>query len=240
MARAIPSPAAVPECERPSVSPLIGSVGGDFENARAALALAEGQADIVTFGRSFLLKPDPQHHVVQALCRVPMIRRLVFAGCKGIRHIGMSLNSGISQPKSLMLLDEAKLACRLLHHNWFVGARRHNESSQAGAWGCLGAWARARVLCQYLLKFMNRMIAMVVISLKQADSGSWSVYRAHIKLFSDLQLEPAIALAKEMAEDEHERTRRPIRVEMPGLASTLLLATYGKESKAARAGEMAA
>lgn len=67
---------------------------------------------------------------------------------------------------------------------------------------------------------------MVIISLKQAPSGSWSVSRAHIKLFSDLPLESAIALAKEMAHDEHARTRRPLRVEMPGPASTLVLATY--------------
>ncbi|MBB6243090.1 MULTISPECIES: hypothetical protein [unclassified Rhodanobacter] len=67
---------------------------------------------------------------------------------------------------------------------------------------------------------------MVIISLKQGPKGSWSVSRAHVTLFSDLQLDAAIALAKEVAHDEHLRTGRPIRVEMPGHASTLVLARY--------------
>jgi hypothetical protein len=72
----------------------------------------------------------------------------------------------------------------------------------------------------------NGIDAMVIISLKQSLKGSWSVTRAHVTLFSDLQLEPAITLAKEVAHDEHFRTHRPIRVEMPGPASTLVLARY--------------
>ena len=67
---------------------------------------------------------------------------------------------------------------------------------------------------------------MVIISLKQGRKGNWNVTRAHVTLFSDLQLDPAIALAKEVAYDEHLRSGRPIRVEMPGPASTLVLARY--------------
>jgi hypothetical protein len=67
---------------------------------------------------------------------------------------------------------------------------------------------------------------MVIISLKQGRKGNWNVTRAHVTLFSDLQLDAAIALAKEVAQDEHVRSGRPIRVEMPGPASTLVLARY--------------
>lgn len=68
---------------------------------------------------------------------------------------------------------------------------------------------------------------MVVISLKLSSTGRWSVARSYVTLFSDLQLESAIALAKEVAYDEHTRTRRLTCVEMPGLASTLVLQRYG-------------
>lgn len=68
---------------------------------------------------------------------------------------------------------------------------------------------------------------MVIISLKLSASGRWRVARSHVTLFSDLPLEEAIALAKEVAYDEHVRTRRPTRVEMPGPASTLILQRYG-------------
>ncbi len=67
---------------------------------------------------------------------------------------------------------------------------------------------------------------MVIISLKQSLRGSWSVTRAHVTLFSDLQLDAAITLAKDLAHDEYLRTHRPMRVEMPGPASTLVLARY--------------
>ncbi len=67
---------------------------------------------------------------------------------------------------------------------------------------------------------------MVIISLKPGRTGNWNVTRAHVTLFSDLQLEAAIALAKEVAHDEHLRSGRPLRVEMPGPASTLVLARY--------------
>lgn len=70
---------------------------------------------------------------------------------------------------------------------------------------------------------------MVIISLKQSSStGRWSVARAHVTLFSDLQLENAVTLAKEVAYDEHVRTRRCTCVEMPGAASTLVLQRYGE------------
>ena len=67
---------------------------------------------------------------------------------------------------------------------------------------------------------------MVTISLKQAPTGSWSICRCRIALFSNLPLGPAITLAREMARDEHERMGRSVCVEMPGPASTIVLARY--------------
>ncbi|MBB5357274.1 hypothetical protein HDE76_000456 [Rhodanobacter sp. ANJX3] len=81
---------------------------------------------------------------------------------------------------------------------------------------------------------------MVIISLKQGRNGNWNVTRAHITLFSDLQLEAGIALAKEVAYDEHVRSGRPLRVEMPGPASTLVLARYLNASEASSKDVMAA
>lgn len=68
---------------------------------------------------------------------------------------------------------------------------------------------------------------MVVISLKQSAAGRWSVARSHVTLFSDLQLEEAVTLAKEVAYDEHVRTRRHTCVEIPGPASTLVIQRFG-------------
>ncbi|HWX66466.1 MAG TPA: hypothetical protein VNZ27_08595 [Rhodanobacter sp.] len=67
---------------------------------------------------------------------------------------------------------------------------------------------------------------MVTISLKQSAAGDWQVCRCRITLFSDLQLGPAIKLAREMARDEHQRLRRQVCVEMPGTVSTIVLARY--------------
>jgi len=67
---------------------------------------------------------------------------------------------------------------------------------------------------------------MVTISLKQSAAGGWNVCRSDIVLFSDLQLGSAITLAREMARDEHRRFGCHIRVEMPGPASTIVLAHY--------------
>jgi len=78
---------------------------------------------------------------------------------------------------------------------------------------------------------------MVIISLKLALTGRWNVMRSHVTLFSDLLLEPAIALAKDVAYDEHVRTRRPVSVEMPGSASSLVLQRYGDLPKARSAAD---
>jgi hypothetical protein len=67
---------------------------------------------------------------------------------------------------------------------------------------------------------------MVTISLKQSTAGSWHVCRCQIALFSDLQLGPAIRLAREMARDEHHRLGHQVCVKMPGPSSTIVLASY--------------
>lgn len=68
---------------------------------------------------------------------------------------------------------------------------------------------------------------MVTISLRPSTAGCWSISRARITLFSDLQLGPAIKLAREVARDEHLRSLRVILVEMPGPEVMMVLACYG-------------
>ena len=70
------------------------------------------------------------------------------------------------------------------------------------------------------------MDALVIISLKPSVAGGWKVCRSHIALFGDLQLGAAIKLARELARDEHQRSNRPVSVEMPGPTSTIVLARY--------------
>lgn len=83
---------------------------------------------------------------------------------------------------------------------------------------------------------------MVTISLEQSAAGNWRVCRCRITLFSDLQLEAAIKLAREMARDEHQRLGHQVRVEMPGSLSTIVLAQYADddESKSNAADTLAA
>jgi hypothetical protein len=68
--------------------------------------------------------------------------------------------------------------------------------------------------------------AVLIISLKPSETGSWKVCRAHIALFSDLPLAAAIKLARELARDEHRRSNCSICVEMPGPVSVIVLARY--------------
>ncbi|MHA6203346.1 hypothetical protein ACXU4B_02860 [Dyella soli] len=69
---------------------------------------------------------------------------------------------------------------------------------------------------------------MVTYSLKQTAQGQWSVCRSGLSLFSDLRLTPAIRLAREVAHDEHQRSGRPVCVEMPGPESTIRLAQFAR------------
>jgi len=63
---------------------------------------------------------------------------------------------------------------------------------------------------------------LVIISLKPSVAGGWRVCRSHIALFGDLQL----GAARELARDEHQRSNRPVSVEMPGPTSAIVLARY--------------
>ncbi|KZC18375.1 hypothetical protein RHOFW510R12_22460 [Rhodanobacter sp. FW510-R12] len=67
---------------------------------------------------------------------------------------------------------------------------------------------------------------MVTISLKQSAAGDWSICRYHVKLFGDLQLGPAITLAREVARDEYRRMGHQVCVEMPGPVAAIVLARY--------------
>lgn len=81
---------------------------------------------------------------------------------------------------------------------------------------------------------------MVTISLKQSAADTWVVRRCQVTLFSDLRLEPAISLAREIARDEHRRMGREMVVEMPGPTSTIVLAHYTKSDASGNAAAMAA
>ena len=67
---------------------------------------------------------------------------------------------------------------------------------------------------------------MVIYSLKPSTEGRWHVCRSGVSLFSDLGLEAAVRLAREVARDEHFRCGRTVYVEMPGPESTIRLAQY--------------
>jgi hypothetical protein len=67
---------------------------------------------------------------------------------------------------------------------------------------------------------------MVIYSLKPSTEGRWNVCRSGVSLFSDLRLEAAVRLAREVARDEHFRCARTVYVEMPGPESTIRLAQY--------------
>ncbi|WP_199097087.1 hypothetical protein [Dyella sp. ASV21] len=69
---------------------------------------------------------------------------------------------------------------------------------------------------------------MVTYSLKQSVDGLWSLCRAEASLFHGLQLSAAIRLAREVARDEHFRSGRVVRVEMPGTGSSIRLAHYAR------------
>ena len=69
---------------------------------------------------------------------------------------------------------------------------------------------------------------IVVYTLKQADDGQWSIYRVGVPLFTQMQLAPAIKLAREAARDEHYRNGQPTCVEMRGLGSLMRLAHFDR------------
>lgn len=74
---------------------------------------------------------------------------------------------------------------------------------------------------------------MVIYSLIQSSNGDWSIRRETVTLFSQMQLSPAIQLARETARDEHMRSGRSTIVEMPGPASTIRLALFASEPSTA-------
>lgn len=81
---------------------------------------------------------------------------------------------------------------------------------------------------------------MVTISLRQSAAGSRHVSRCRIVLSRDLQLGPAIRLAREMARDEHQRLGHRVCVKMPGPGSAIVLARYADDDGSRVAGAMAA
>jgi hypothetical protein len=77
--------------------------------------------------------------------------------------------------------------------------------------------------------------AVVTISLKQTNTGTWVVRRRQINLFSDLTFGAAVSLARELARDEYRRMGYEVSVEMPGKTSAIVLAHYANDSADAAA-----
>jgi hypothetical protein len=67
---------------------------------------------------------------------------------------------------------------------------------------------------------------MVLYTVKQDVSGSWSIRRMGLALFSDLELAAAIELARTVARDEHKRSSRPITVEFQDVSSVIRLGSF--------------
>ncbi len=55
---------------------------------------------------------------------------------------------------------------------------------------------------------------MLTVSIRPSPGIGWNVCQQGQALFSDLPLEQAIRLAREVARDQHHRLRRPICVDM--------------------------
>ena len=72
----------------------------------------------------------------------------------------------------------------------------------------------------------TEVLRMVVYTLKQADDGEWSICRMGSALFTQMQLGPAIKLARKAARDEHCRSGQPTCVEMRGLGSPIKLGYF--------------
>ncbi|HEV2679790.1 MAG TPA: hypothetical protein VGV14_04765 [Rhodanobacter sp.] len=69
---------------------------------------------------------------------------------------------------------------------------------------------------------------MVVYTLKQADDEQWNICRMGSALFSQMQLGPAIKLAREVARDEHYRNGQTTSVETRELGSLMRLAYFDR------------
>ncbi|PWK81585.1 hypothetical protein [Fulvimonas soli] len=73
----------------------------------------------------------------------------------------------------------------------------------------------------------------IVFSLREDKAGLWCICIGQVTLFSQLQLAPAIRLARTLARDEHHRSGRHVAVELPGPDSTIELAHYRHSPEAA-------
>jgi hypothetical protein len=78
--------------------------------------------------------------------------------------------------------------------------------------------------------FSYRVSLMVVYTVKQSLDGHWSVRRMGSVLFGELQLAAAIRLARTIARDEHDRSRRSVSVEMHDATSVIRLGSYQQET----------
>ncbi len=78
---------------------------------------------------------------------------------------------------------------------------------------------------------------MLTISIRPSPCGNWNVCQHGLALFSDLPLEQAIRLAREVAHGQHQQLRRPVCVDLPETNKLPALARYAPvdDSRAAQA-----
>lgn len=75
---------------------------------------------------------------------------------------------------------------------------------------------------------------MVVYTVKQIQGGQWAICRMGFALFKDMQLGPAIELARTVARDEYTRSRRPVSIEMHDANAVIPLGSYDRANAPAR------
>jgi hypothetical protein len=76
--------------------------------------------------------------------------------------------------------------------------------------------------------FLHGCPAWSSIPSSKPMTGRWSICRVGVPLFTQMQLRPAIKLAREAARDEHYRNGQPTCVEVRGLGSLMRLAHFDR------------
>ena len=71
---------------------------------------------------------------------------------------------------------------------------------------------------------------MLTISLRPSTGRGWNVCHQGNVLFSELPLGEAIQLARQLARAEHERTRQPTCVDVPGPLGRIVAACFARQA----------
>lgn len=74
----------------------------------------------------------------------------------------------------------------------------------------------------------DKVVVMVIYTIKADSSGMWCICRGRAHLFNRLSLGQAMTQARRLARDQHSRTGWPTAVEMVGPEGTTRLSQYAK------------